>query len=271
MTIDTELPLMEREHVPTTATATAPRFGAGKAFAAFGLLLAGQFAAGLTVILVATIVALVRGSDPSDPRFMTLVTAQANAPLLLAAGIISTAVVLGVARFWAWPLVTDKGSSGIGLVATSTRNVVAGGFFGAVMAAGYLAVAHWLVPFTSTEPLGPVATAAASGGMARIAWVVLALAFAPIVEELFFRGLLLSGFESSWGFPAAAVIVTILFVGMHIGETMHYWPASVAVAMLAVCTLAARRASGSLAPSMAMHGGYNLVIALAVLDAFGRV
>ncbi|HJX26769.1 MAG TPA: CPBP family intramembrane glutamic endopeptidase, partial [Thermoanaerobaculia bacterium] len=106
--------------------------------------------------------------------------------------------------------------------------------------------------------------AAAAGGLSRIAWAVLALAFAPIVEEFLFRGLLLYGFTSSWGASAAAVAVTVLFVLLHLPETINYWPAIVAVSMLAIGTLAARQRTGSLFPAAALHLTYNLVLVVAV-------
>jgi membrane protease YdiL (CAAX protease family) len=108
--------------------------------------------------------------------------------------------------------------------------------------------------------LGPLAAAAVRGGVTRLAWAFLALVFAPIVEEFFFRGLLFAGFAHSWGNRVGALIVTVLFIVMHLFETFRYWPATVTVSLLAVGTLAARRFSGSLAPAITFHAGYNLVV-----------
>ena len=85
---------------------------------------------------------------------------------------------------------------------------------------------------------------------------------APPVEEFLFRGLLLKGFTVSWGATAAGVVVSIVFVMLHIPETMHYWPALVAVSALAVATLAIRLVTGSVFTSMALHAAYNGVMVL---------
>ena len=46
---------------------------------------------------------------------------------------------------------------------------------------------------------GPVAKMAASNGMGRAVWAVLAVLIAPPVEELLFRGVMLRGMIASWG------------------------------------------------------------------------
>ncbi len=248
---------------------SGPTFGALKATIAFVLLFGAQFFTGAVVIVVATIVALARGRNVNDPGFANQLTGEMMVPLLLAAAVVSSVVVFIVARVWAWHLVGDKSSVGLGMVAPRSRHILSWAAGGAVVAAAYVVVSSSIIPFDSATPLGPLAAAASQGGAARIAWAVLALAFAPVVEEFFFRGLLLAGFAHTWGTRVGGAVVTVLFVLMHLFETFRYWPATVAVTLLAVGTLAARRMSGSLAPAVTFHGGYNLVIVVMAFVARG--
>ena len=87
-----------------------------------------------------------------------------------------------------------------------------------------------------------------SGMAGRIAVGIAALFVAPPVEEFLFRGLLFKGFSESWGLTAGGIVVSALFVLLHIPETWHYWPANFAVAALAAATLITRRLTGSLFP-----------------------
>jgi uncharacterized protein len=254
---------------PQSAVIQKPEFGAAKATAAFFLMLLGQSLAGLAVIVVATVIALMGGGDTNAPGFVERVIAEATAPLLITAGVVSTLIVFAVVRVWAWHLVTDKSSTGIGLIPARASTVVICALAGAVFSMIYCAVTLWVIPFDPKTPLGPLATAAAAGGVNRLAWAFLALVFAPLFEEFFFRGLLLRGFSSSWGPAAGAVIVTVLFVVLHLFESIGYWPAIASICLLSIGTLVARTVSGSLVPAVALHAAYNFVIVVAVFAGPG--
>jgi membrane protease YdiL (CAAX protease family) len=84
-----------------------------------------------------------------------------------------------------------------------------------------------------------------------------AVAIAPVVEELVFRGMLFAIFERAVGMRFAVVATALLFAGLHIPE---YWPAWNHVFMILVVGLVfslARGRTGSLAPSILLHIGYN--------------
>jgi membrane protease YdiL (CAAX protease family) len=250
--------------VPFMPPARPPVFGAGKAFAAFVFLLLAQVVAAVAVIMVGTIVALIRGQNIADPAFASRLTADNSALLLIAAGIASTLAVFATARFWAWHIVRDKSSNGIGMTAAPRIQILFWSGVGVLLSVLYLVTVLWIVPFDPSTPVGPLAAAASGGLLNRIAFAILALLFAPFVEEFFFRGLLLKGFSTSWGTKAGSIVVTVLFVLLHLGETYNYWPATLFVTLMACSTLAARRLTGSLAPAIALHGSYNLVIVLVV-------
>lgn len=235
-----------------------PRFGASHALMTFGLVLFGQTAVGIGLVVGTTIVAVVRGADGAG-------TADAigrmTVPALYSAAAVTVLVVVLALRVWAWHLVRDRSPSGLGFVLPPLRQLLVWSALGLLLATGYLALTR-VVP-TDFEG-GPLAKVAAAGGSGRVTWTILALLFAPVTEELLFRGLMLRGLMASWGVVAAGTIVTILFFAMHLFEAFGYWPAMVSILTMGLVTLFARLRTGSLITSMAVHGAYNLVIVIAV-------
>ena len=97
--------------------------------------------------------------------------------------------------------------------------------------------------------LGPLARAASAGGWARLLWAALAVALAPPIEELVFRGAFYGGLARSWRpRDRAAVVTTAVFVALHVTELGAYWPAWIAIAALGALALRARVVTGSLCP-----------------------
>lgn len=94
---------------------------------------------------------------------------------------------------------------------------------------------------------------------------VTALAVAPVVEELFFRGLLLRSLQRRLPAPAAVAISALAFGLAHV---VFDWgsgvvlPALVALGMVSG-VLAVR--TGNLSRSILLHVGFNLLAVLAVL------
>ena len=243
-------------------------FGAAKAFATFALVFLGQTQAGIHVIAAATVLALGRGENVQDAAFAKTLLSRSMPALILVSALVSAMIVFVIARVWAQPILRDTSDAGVGLVRARLALMICWGCAGALLAATYMMFSQWISTFDPSMPLGPLASAASAGGASRVAWAVMAVLFAPLVEETLFRGLLLAGFSASWGGTAGAVVVTILFAVLHLTETMRYWPATVAVCSLSLATLAARRTSGSLLPAIVLHGAYNAVIVVATfLDA----
>jgi membrane protease YdiL (CAAX protease family) len=262
--MSTDLDALNAAAVPRTGGAGRRPFGAAKALASFALLLGAQMVAGVVIMLFAAVIAIAKGQDAGDPAFSALLIRQITVPLLLSVCVVSSVVIFATARLWAWDAVLDRSRDGIGLTHATRMQVLSCSLIGIASGAAYLAVGQWLVPFDPSTPLGPLASAASAGGLYRIAWALFALAYAPLVEEFFFRGMLLRGLTASWGASLAGVGVTILFVLSHLSETIIYWPATVAILALSVATLAARRVTGSIYPAVALHGGYNFVLVLFV-------
>lgn len=261
-------PVERSADVPATSeTPLKPKFGAGKAILAFFILLGTQFLAGIAVMIAAMIVAVLRGESLTDPSVPNRIASAAAPALLIVSGVASVLAVLMITRLWAWQLVRDTSDAGIGVTRPRRRHLLVASAAGIVLGVSYVSVVAWIVPYEAGAPLGPLAAAATGGPLNRGAFAVLALLFAPIVEEFFFRGLLLKGFSTTWGLRTAGVLVTALFVLLHLTETFRYWPATIAVTMMALGALVARTSTGSLGPAVALHAAYNLVILWVVMAA----
>lgn len=165
-----------------------------------------------------------------------------------------------------WPTIV----AALGWRQAPRRDVVAGIAAGVLLAAFYLLVLTKLFPPHPGQSFGPLSEAAASASTAvRILFALLAVFFAPPVEEFLFRGVLLTGFGNSWGAGPAALIVTLLFAVGHLTEVRTYWPALLSITVLAAVTMALRLRTRSLWPGIGMHSGYNAALMATMLLSTG--
>jgi membrane protease YdiL (CAAX protease family) len=251
-----ELPPLPEEPPRETFTAT-------KAFVTFALVMLGQFIAGFAVILAGMIAGAIAGQNVADSKFIDGLMTKMQAPLLIAVILVSTIVVAVVTRIWAWNLAHDRSDEGLGVRGLPGGVLAVHVAIGFVIALVYLGLSR-LIPMDPTKPVGPLTEIAASGGLSRVALLIAAVFYAPVVEEFLFRGLLFKGFSTSWGVVKGGVVVTVLFVLLHLAETWHYWPGTVAITTMAVATLFARMRTRSLAAPIALHFAYNATIIAAV-------
>jgi len=154
------------------------------------------------------------------------------------------------------PVETDPFRS-IGWSASSRGSLIGAAVFGACVALCYLFVLIPLGPSTVGRTFGPLTLALHAGGWTRHLLALTAVLVAPMVEELVFRGVLFSGLSRSLGTVAAAVVVTLVFVVSHAFEARTYWPAWLAITLMASAAMFLRIRYGSLAPSVAVHTSYN--------------
>jgi membrane protease YdiL (CAAX protease family) len=84
--------------------------------------------------------------------------------------------------------------------------------------------------------------------------------FAPAVEELFFRGWLYTGLRRRFGFGTTLFATALLFAAFH-------WEPRrmILVLPLAFALGFIREQTGSIAPTIALHAFYNLVIVVIAL------
>jgi len=154
----------------------------------------------------------------------------------------------------------------VGVTRAPRRELAASAALGAVLSVVYVLILTRMAPPDPERTWGPVVQAVSAGGPQQVLWVVLAVAIAPPVEEFVFRGVLFQGLANSWGRAKSAIIVTGIFALFHIPETGSYWPAILAITIMAVLVMVVRLRYGSLGPAVAMHMAYNAVLAI---SAFG--
>lgn len=84
-----------------------------------------------------------------------------------------------------------------------------------------------------------------------------AVLVAPFMEELIFRGVLFGIFESLMGLRSAILITALLFGGLHVPEYWGAWNHMFLLFLVGLVFSLVRGRTGSLAPSVFLHAGYN--------------
>ena len=241
-------------------------FRAGRAAAILALMFLAQFAFGLAFLVIAVLVTFLGiyfGVINSGNALARV--SSAGLPILLVGSVLAgCAAVYAATRAWLWNEAVDPTGESFGWKRVNSRRIFIAAFVGVAMGSLCWYITGHFFPLAPGAKLGPLALVASRGGASRAAWAIAGLLIAPAAEEFLFRGVLLRGFAASWGLTASAVVVSALFVLLHLPEFVHYWPACGAIIALALGTLAARLLSGSLAPAVAVHAAYNLVMIVSV-------
>jgi membrane protease YdiL (CAAX protease family) len=264
VTWDVPTPSMSEPTSEPLASAPEP-FGAWRALRILLAFLGVQ----LVVALFAGIRAVLRGgrglhgTAPPSGELMTALLMNALVAGLIGTVLAGLCVLLLLGRAFAQPG-GEAVRSALGFLPASSGASARAALTGFALALGYL-VLGGLSPQRPVS-LGPLARAAAAGGVPRLLWAGLAVV-APPIEEVVFRGVLFAGLSRSWGRVAAALTTTALFVALHGTEIGRYVPGWIVIGVLGVLTLRARIATGSLVPAIALHAAYNLSL---VAVAFSR-
>jgi membrane protease YdiL (CAAX protease family) len=109
------------------------------------------------------------------------------------------------------------------------------------------------------------------GMLIRIMVVVLAVAMAPLVEEIVYRGVIYSAFERIGGKATAITAATLIFALVHVPQ---YWGSVAAITVIVSLSLVLtllRAWTGSLLPCVATHLVYNGVQAVILLVAPDKI
>ncbi|MCI5195878.1 MAG: CPBP family intramembrane metalloprotease [Candidatus Electrothrix sp. AW5] len=229
-----------------------PRLTARRAFSLFILFISLQLLVGLVVGFATGMVAQI--SHQAAMLFATI-----------SGFLLASLTVLYLAVRW-FPREINKNSmTGAAWRVGSRPFLLLGGGGGVFIAFSYL----FLAPLLSTPPdetaIGPFTKMANTPGLQQIIAFFIALILAPPVEELLFRGVMFGGFCRSFGPIWAAVLTTSLFVAAHFVEAIHFWPAFVFIALMALAALWLRLYTRSIGPSIALHFSYNLILTGATL------
>jgi len=97
-------------------------------------------------------------------------------------------------------------------------------------------------------------------GFPQIAWIINAVLFAPVVEELLFRGVLYGGYRRSFGHIWSFVITTSIFVLVHFPNVAPI--GIIELVGLALAALWWRLRSNAIGPCIAVHFVYNALSTL---------
>ena len=92
---------------------------------------------------------------------------------------------------------------------------------------------------------------------AAYALAIFAVAVAPLMEELIFRGVLFAFFERLVGLRFAIVGTAALFAALHVPEYWGAWNHAFLILVVAVVLSLARGITGSLTPSVILHLMFN--------------
>jgi uncharacterized protein len=106
----------------------------------------------------------------------------------------------------------------------------------------------------------------ASGNL-RLPLAIIAVTVGPIIEELMFRGVLLSALMHRLSTRWSVIICAALFGAVHLGGLDFQWYAVPNLIVLAVALCWLRLKSASLWPAILAHGIYNLFALIALFAA----
>jgi membrane protease YdiL (CAAX protease family) len=260
-----------RWHVRGPRAGAPGLLGAAQAAGLLAVYLGMQALGGVGIGMAGALMVLARGGNPRDTVAATQAAQEIQAPVGIAfailGGLLVLALVLRRARRGAGPALLRQ----VGLVPARPASLAAALAIGALVAGAYLAMSATIWrPEPRTVP-GPTTQMMVQGGWQRELWTYVGLLAAPPVEELVFRGALFAGFAHSWGVPTAAVVTSVVFVGLHYAEFQSYAAPAIGLTAMALVTLALRIRTGSVWPAVAAHFGYNATIigVARALMAFG--
>lgn len=89
---------------------------------------------------------------------------------------------------------------------------------------------------------------------------VFGLTFAPLVEELFFRGFLYPAVARRWGMLSGIVVTSALFAFIHASQLAHAWAPLLLLFFVGVVLTVMRARTGSVATTFLIHVGYNATL-----------
>lgn len=261
-----EAPPPAQAPAPSGSAAPAPwRMGAARAWLIFLAYFCVQLFVGLVVGLTATIAYMAAHGMPRHARLPL----ELQRAMTLGGGLAAMLAAAAVA-YWLVTRVRRREPGvfrAIGWSGASVRVRVFAILCGLALGIALLALLTAFPPPKDFRA-GPLVDSMSAGGWLLAAWIAIAVAAAPPVEEFIFRGVMWTGIARSWDRRLAAAAVTAVFVVLHLPETGLYMPAVAAIAALGLSTLAIRVASGSLVPAVLLHASYNSVIVLSVLAGF---
>ena len=239
-----------------------PALRAKRALAILAMFLVAQVAVAAVVGIGIGLHAVVTHGK-ADASILANALKSAAMPAAVLGQVVAAWVVFWMTRRVLAGPVNGGGLAPVGWRKAGKVETLLGLLAGCVLALFYLFVLVRISPPAEGQPCGPLVMAAINGGWQRHQWAIIAL-LAPPIEEFVFRGVCLEGLSNSFGVKAAAIVVTIAFVAIHVTEALTYWPAWMGITLMGGVALFLRIKTHSLVPAIGAHLGYNLVMVVTV-------
>jgi membrane protease YdiL (CAAX protease family) len=206
------------------------------------------------IILVFTLIALFVVRALPEYRNAPLAELATNAKVVIGAQAAAYPVVLlfifllvrtksdepfGQAVQWNWPGITAPA-------------FLAGGMILALVVDG---LARFL-PIPKSLPMDTFFHDASSAYMMAAFGITLA----PLLEEMFFRGLLFPLLRRSYGVVVGVIVTALAFAAIHGAQLGYAWAPVLSIFVVGVVFTVVRSRSNSVAASFLMHSGYNFAL-----------
>jgi uncharacterized protein len=231
-----------------------------------------QIAAGGVVSLVVGWLEKSRHPDLSHAQLHEHVMTLLQRPDSNALLVILTLPLIVLLMLWfvhrTWPVLWSRARPpGFGLTAPSSASwYLIALLIGLVMPPLGALLTQWLAhghPLTqNVEELSRHAS-----GNLRLPLAIIAVTVGPIIEELMFRGVLLSALMHRLSTRWSVAICAVLFGAVHLGGLDFQWYAVPNLILLAVTLCWLRLKAASLWPAILAHGVYNLFALIALFAA----
>lgn len=186
-----------------------------------------------------------------------------GAMMVICTLLVSTAIVLLLAR-WLWPASWSLARPpGFGL---AQRGHLAFYPLALLLGLALPVLGSWLTQWLAhghAVPQDIKQLGSATSLELRIPLVLVVVSVGPLVEELLFRGVLLSALLQRMRAGWAVAISSLLFACVHLPDLGYFWYAIPNLALLAVVLAWLRLKSGSLWPAVIAHGTNNLLAVVA--------
>jgi uncharacterized protein len=228
-----------------------------------GLLLAlFTWAASIVLLFLPQVIAVpyILTNYRQQPRIEELLADKTLIVILIAGILPAHLITLAVA----WAVVTRFGKIRVteALRWGGTQSIAV---FKSVLLGGLLFGAAWLLVLAFGGKETELERIINSSRAAALLVAFMAVATAPLVEEIIYRGILFPAWQRLTGSVAAVVIVTLMFAVPHVPQ---YWPnlaVIFSILMLSAALTIVRARTNRLAPCYVIHLVFNGIQALLIL------
>lgn len=191
-----------------------------------------------------------------------------KSPTLLLVQVLSTIVAHAITIALCWAAVTSVGkrrfttSLGWNWAGHSLWYWIG---FSACVLFGLLIVSRLLSRVLPESEQNAFSELLKSSQQVRIAVAVLATFTAPLVEETVYRGVLFSSLRKHLSIGTTVLIVTLMFVGVHVLQYRGAWVSIAGLTLLSLTLTIVRAASKSILPCVIIHTVNNAFFSVLIL------